>query len=219
MSDYSDRSYLSTTEAAHHLGSTVRAVLAEIRSGALRAERSPGGQYRIDIRDLRRLRPRGGGGAPASAPGRAGADRAGVFEVDVGGARQTLVLGDARAMGRVADESVHLAVTSPPYFDAKMYSEDGPGDLGNIHDLDGWLAETGRAWAEVMRALQPGRRFFLNIMNLPVRTGGSFRTLNLVGRSIDLCESLGFRFKRDIIWSKTNGVRAHFGTYPYPGGY
>jgi DNA modification methylase len=55
-------------------------------------------------------------------------------------------------------------------------------------------------------------------MNLPIRESNSFRTLNLVGKSIDLCESIGFVFKRDIVWHKTNGVRAHFGTYPYPGG-
>ena len=55
-------------------------------------------------------------------------------------------------------------------------------------------------------------------MNLPIRENKSFRTLNLVGKSVDLCESVGFVFKRDIVWHKTNGVRAHFGTYPYPGG-
>jgi DNA modification methylase len=55
-------------------------------------------------------------------------------------------------------------------------------------------------------------------MNLPVRENGSYRTLDLVGRNIDRCEKVGFIFKRDIIWHKTNGVKAHFGTYPYPGG-
>jgi DNA modification methylase len=122
-------------------------------------------------------------------------------------------------MDKVPDRSVHLAVTSPPYFNAKMYSSgECPADLGNINDLETWLAEIGRVWAEVFRVLQPGRKFFLNIMNLPIREGSSFRSLNLTGKSIDLCESLGFIFKRDIVWHKTNGVRAHFGTYPYPGG-
>ena len=64
----------------------------------------------------------------------------------------------------------------------------------------------------------PGRKAFINIMNLPVRTKNGFRTLNLAGRTIDSMEQIGFVFKRDIIWHKTNGVRAHFGTYPYPGG-
>ena len=33
-----------------------------------------------------------------------------------------------------------------------------------------------------------------------------------------MCEDIGFVFKRDIVWHKPNSVRAHFGTYPYPGG-
>jgi hypothetical protein len=71
----------------------------------------------------------------------------------------------------------------------------------------------------VFRVLQPGRKLFINIMNLPVRLeDGSFRTLNLMGRTVQLCEDIGFIFKRDIIWQKDQRVRAPFGTYPYPGG-
>ena len=66
--------------------------------------------------------------------------------------------------------------------------------------------------------LQPGRKAFINIMNLPVRNEKGFKTLNLTGKTIDLMERIGFIFKRDIVWHKTNGVKAHFGTYPYPGG-
>jgi len=57
-------------------------------------------------------------------------------------------------------------------------------------------------------------------MNLPLKSNGKdvFKTLNIVGHTIDMCVDLGFIFKREVIWHKTNGVRAHFGTYPYPGG-
>ena len=133
------------------------------------------------------------------------------------GTHQRLIRGDARAMDAVDSSSVHLAITSPPYFNAKVYS-DLENDLGNIHVLDEWLFEIGKVWTEIYRVLMPGRKFFLNIMYLPVKDSGSFRSLNLVGKSIDLCERAGFVFKREIIWHKTNGVRAHFGTYPYPGG-
>jgi len=123
-------------------------------------------------------------------------------------------------MDDLEDNSIHLMITSPPYFDTKMYSgEPLPGDLGNIHNIDEWFEKIGEVWKEVYRVLQPGRKAFINIMNLPVRLEkGKFRTLNLAGRTIDLCEKIGFIFKRDIIWQKTNAVRAHFGTYPYPGG-
>ncbi|MBI3752996.1 MAG: site-specific DNA-methyltransferase [Deltaproteobacteria bacterium] len=126
---------------------------------------------------------------------------------------------DSRDMSNIKDDSVHLMVTSPPYFNAKEYSKDYSGkDLGNISDIDLWFEEIGKVWREVFRVIQPGRKIFINIMNLPIKVGISFKMLNLVGKTIDNCEKIGFVFKRDIIWHKTNGVRAHFGTYPYPGG-
>ena len=182
-----------------------------IKTGRLPASKSAGGQYRFDLRDVddwRRVRTVSDALLPA--PEQA--------ETLINNTTQRALVGDARNMTAIAEESVHLAITSPPYFNAKMYSAAGDGDLGNVHDLDEWLAEIKRVWREVYRALQPGRKFFLNIMNLPIRENKSFRSLNLVGKNIDLCESVGFVFKRDIVWHKTNGVRAHFGTYPYPGG-
>ena len=122
-------------------------------------------------------------------------------------------------MKELKDNSIHLMITSPPYFNAKMYTKTPVrGDLGNIHDLDQWFEQIGRVWKEVFRVLQPGRKAFINIMNLPVRNEKGFKTLNLTGKTIDLMERIGFIFKRDIVWHKTNGVKAHFGTYPYPGG-
>ena len=126
---------------------------------------------------------------------------------------------DSRDMVEVGGSSVHLIVTSPPYFNTKDYSDDRSGaDLGNIDDLDVWLLEIGKVWRECHRVLQPGRKMFVNIMNLPITVDKTFRSYNLVGKTIDLCEESGFIFKRDIIWHKTNSVRAPFGSYPYPVG-
>jgi DNA modification methylase len=126
---------------------------------------------------------------------------------------------DSRNMSDVDDSSVHLIITSPPYFNTKDYSDDKTGsDLGNIDDLEVWLSEIKKVWKECFRVLSPGRKMFINIMNLPVTVDNTFRSLNLVGRTTDQCENLGFIFKRDIIWHKTNSVRAPFGSYPYPVG-
>lgn len=134
-----------------------------------------------------------------------------------------IVIGDSRKMVEVNDNSINLIITSPPYFNAKEYSEDYSGkDLGNIDDYELWKQEIKKIWQECHRVLQPGRKMFINIMNLPLSNkatnGHGFRTLNIVGHTIDMCVDIGFIFKREIIWHKTNGVRAHFGTYPYPGG-
>ena len=206
--DYAGRTYLSVGEVASFTGLSVSDIHHLVRSRALVALRSAGGQYRFDLREVRGLRrEKSSDRAPDS-----------VTRITVGAVTQTIHRLDARRLAPLEDDSVHLAITSPPYFDAKMYSESAAGDLGNIHELEDWLEQIGLVWAEVHRVLQPGRKFFLNIMNLPVRVKKSFRSLNLVGKNIDLCESIGFVFKRDIVWHKTNGVRAHFGTYPYPGG-
>ena len=46
-----------------------------------------------------------------------------------------IIIGDSREMKEVPNDSVHLIVTSPPYFNAKTYSDDFSGkDLGNIND-------------------------------------------------------------------------------------
>ncbi|PIT94824.1 site-specific DNA-methyltransferase, partial [Candidatus Falkowbacteria bacterium CG10_big_fil_rev_8_21_14_0_10_38_22] len=134
-----------------------------------------------------------------------------------------VVIGDSRNMDKVKDDSVNLIITSPPYFNAKDYSDDYSGkDLGNINNYDLWKKEIKKVWQECFRVLQPGRKMFINIMNLPLsndaNNGNGFKTLNIVGHIIDMCVDIGFVFKREIIWHKTNGVRAHFGTYPYPGG-
>jgi modification methylase len=46
----------------------------------------------------------------------------------------------------LADESIHLVITSPPYFNAKIYSaEPIEGDLGNIHNVDEWFEKNKRS--------------------------------------------------------------------------
>ncbi|GIV07371.1 MAG: hypothetical protein KatS3mg017_0573 [Fimbriimonadales bacterium] len=215
--DYRERRYLSAGEAAKFLGVSTRAVHHLVSEGILPARIAASGQYRFDIRDLKQVRlnrhePR----TPKSEP----VLNTHTHTIQLNHTTQTIYVRNAQSMTDIASESVHLVVTSPPYFNAKMYAaEPIPGDLGDIHDLKEWLEAIAQVWQEVYRVLQPGRKCFINIMNLPVRTlDGSFRSLNLVGKTIDLCESIGFIFKRDIVWHKTNSVRAHFGTYPYPGG-
>jgi len=214
--DYRERLYLSVGEAAQVLGISVRQLHTFVSAGEVPAQRATSGQYRFDLQQLLALVAQGR--FPGASPEDLPEQTPRVLEIESRGTRQRIIIGNAQAMTDLPAQSVHLMVTSPPYFDAKMYSPvPSQDDLGNIHDLPRWLEEIGKVWAEVFRVLQPGRKAFINIMNLPVRENGTFRSLNLVGKTVDLCESLGFIFKREIVWHKTNSVRAHFGTYPYPG--
>jgi excisionase family DNA binding protein len=215
MDDYRDRKYLSAIEAAKYLGTSVKKVHRLVKDGTLRAHKAASTQLRFDLKDLQELER--SGCVRASKKPLPCVEGANVLKGN--GTIQTIYVKSSHEMSEVPDRSVHMVVTSPPYFNTKMYSKERvENDLGNLHDLDEWFGEISRVWREVYRVLQPGRKAFINIMNLPIRTDNSFRSLNLVGRTVEVCEAIGFIFKRDIVWHKPNSVRAHFGTYPYPGG-
>jgi len=215
LKDYRNRTYLSAVEAAKYLNTSVEGLHDLANRGAIKRQIAASGQMRFDLADLKKYEQN-----RQSAPRKAEISIEEVNAIEVNGTVQKVFVKNSMKMDDLDDESIHLMITSPPYFDTKMYSRDPiVGDLGNIHDVDEWFEKIGEVWKEVYRVLQPGRKAFINIMNLPIRLeGGVFRTLNLVGRTVDECEKIGFIFKRDIVWHKTNAVRAHFGTYPYPGG-
>ena len=212
--DYKDRTYLSAIEAAKYLGISVE-TLHNLVNKFIKAQVSASGQMRFDLKELKKYEEK--------FKNKFHTNKIKVNDVniiEINGTIQKIFVKNSMLMSDLPDNSTHLMITSPPYFDTKMYSRKPiENDLGNIHDIDEWFDKISIVWKEVYRVLQPGRKAFINIMNLPLRLGnGSFKTLNLVGRTIDICEKIGFIFKRDIIWHKTNAVRAHFGTYPYPGG-
>ena len=69
--------------------------------------------------------------------------------------RHRLINGDARDLSFLNDESVHLVVTSPPYWNLKRYKEN-PDQLGHIEEYEAFLHELKRVWKEVYRVLVPG---------------------------------------------------------------
>jgi DNA modification methylase len=214
--DYQERKYLSAIEAAKYLQMTVPEVHELAEQKLIEASESASGQLRFVLSSLKEFDEK----RKKTKKSEKADEIIGKNQIIINDTTQTIIVGSSTEMKELAEASVHLIVTSPPYFNAKMYAREPiENNLGDVHDIDEWFEKIGLVWRECFRVLQSGRKLFINIMNLPVRLdGGGYRTLNLVGRTIDLCESIGFIFKRDIVWQKTNGVRAHFGTYPYPGG-
>lgn len=213
--DYKDRIYLSAIEVAKYLNISVEHLHHLVDQQVIKSQIAASGQMRFDLKELQRYEQ-----SFKSKSEKKKIDIEKETIIEINGTVQKILVKNSMKMDDIATDSVHLMITSPPYFDTKMYSREPiENDLGNIHDVDEWFKKISEVWKEVYRVLQPGRKAFINIMNLPIRLeNGGFRTLNLVGRTIDVCENIGFIFKRDIVWHKTNAVRAHFGTYPYPGG-
>src|ERR1035438_3715582 len=57
-----------------------------------------------------------------------------------------LRLGDARDVSWLPDASVHLVVTSPPYWTLKEYAPGNRSQLGDVEDYEHFLAELDKAW-------------------------------------------------------------------------
>jgi len=96
--------------------------------------------------------------------------------------RHEMILGDARDLSFIPGESVHLVVTSPPYFNLKPYASDAGGrQLGRYGDYDAFLDELDRVWRECARVLVPGGRVCCVIGDIliPRRADGRHRVLPL----------------------------------------
>lgn len=215
MNDYKERKYLSSIEASKYLGINVETLHRLVKLNKIKCTISTSGQKRFNLNDLKEFEKTLLDKKPEDKTINLPKENL----ININETYQKIFIKSSTNMEDITNNSIHLIITSPPYFNAKMYSKKPLyDDIGNIHNLDEWFDKISIVWKECFRVLQPGRKIFINIMNLPLRNDEGFRTLNLSGRTIDVMEKIGFVFKRDIIWHKTNGVKAHFGTYPYPGG-
>lgn len=109
--------------------------------------------------------------------------------------------GDARHMDAVADGSVALVVTSPPYFAGKAYEEElhregVPGSYLEYLDL------LGAVFAECARKLEPGGRIAVNVANLGRKP---YRSLSADVIRI-LQDDLGLLLRGELIWQKAEGA-------------
>jgi site-specific DNA-methyltransferase (adenine-specific) len=114
---------------------------------------------------------------------------------------EACVLGDARSMDAVADGTVALVVTSPPYFAGKEYEEAlGEGHVpGSYFE---YLAMLRDVFAECKRVLEPGGRIAVNVANLGRKP---FRSLAADVTRI-LQDDLGLLLRGEVVWRKGDGA-------------
>lgn len=115
-----------------------------------------------------------------------------------------LVLGDARQASELPSESVHLVVTSPPYWNLKRYNEHDD-QIGHIEDYEVFNDDLDKVWANCYRALVPGGRLIINVGDVCLsrrKNNGRHTVVPLHATIQERCKAIGFDNLAPIIWHK-----------------
>lgn len=135
--------------------------------------------------------------------------------------KHTLVTGDSRNLSLIPDKSVHLIITSPPYWQLKDYGNDN--QIGFHDSYEGYINNLDMVWSECNRILHDGCRLCINIGDQFARSVyyGRYKVIPIRTEIIRFCETLGMDYMGAIIWQKqttmnTTGGGAVMGSFPYP---
>jgi modification methylase len=132
-----------------------------------------------------------------------------------------IFIADSRQMPELPDESVHLVVTSPPYWCLKDYAH--PGQIGYLQTYEEYLESLREVLAECHRVLHPGCRMAINIGDQYLRASehGRYSVQPIPADLSTMGRRLGFDFMGNIIWrklstTKTSGGGEWMGSTYYP---
>lgn len=133
----------------------------------------------------------------------------------------TLINGDSRNLALIPDKSVHLVITSPPYWQLKDYGSDE--QIGFHDSYEGYINNLNAVWSECNRVLHDGCRLCINIGDQFARSVyyGRYKVIPIRTEIIRFCETLGMDYMGAVIWQKqttmnTTGGGAVMGSFPYP---
>jgi len=124
-------------------------------------------------------------------------------------------------MAELKDKSVHLIITSPPYWQLKDY---GTSDQIGFNDsYEDYINNLNLVWKECSRVLNDGCRLCINIGDQFARSVyyGRYKIIPIRTEIIKFCETQGFDYMGAIIWQKattmnTTGGATIMGSFPYP---
>lgn len=134
---------------------------------------------------------------------------------------------DSRDLSMVGDESVHLIVTSPPYFNLKDYENGGSdGQLGDVNDYETFHELLDQVWSQCYDKLVPSGRMCVVVGDvLRSRSEhGRHRVVPLHATIQEHVADLGFDNLAPVIWYKIGnasleaGSNARFLGKPYEPG-
>jgi DNA modification methylase len=135
--------------------------------------------------------------------------------------KHEIIIGDSRWMKEVSDESVHLVITSPPYWQLKDYGNGS--QIGYYDSYEEYINNLNLVWSECYRVLHKGCRLCINIGDQFARSVyyGRYKIIPIRTEIIKFCETIGFDYMGAIIWQKvttchTTGGATVMGSFPYP---
>ncbi|TRZ79865.1 site-specific DNA-methyltransferase, partial [bacterium] len=132
-----------------------------------------------------------------------------------------IIIGDSRDMTELQDKSVHLVITSPPYWQLKDYGN--TNQIGFDNSYEEYINNLNLVWKECFRVLNDGCRLCVNIGDQFARSVyyGRYKVIPIRTEIIKFCEIQGFDYMGAIIWQKvtttnTTGGATIMGSFPYP---
>lgn len=135
--------------------------------------------------------------------------------------QHTLINGDSRNLRLMPDKSVHLIITSPPYWQLKDYGSDD--QIGFNDSYETYINNLNMVWSECNRILKDGCRLCINIGDQFARSVyyGRYKVIPIRTEIIRFCETIGLDYMGAIIWQKqtsmhTTGGGVVMGSFPYP---
>ena len=135
--------------------------------------------------------------------------------------KHKIIFGDSRDMNQVANEAIHLIITSPPYWQLKDYGHDD--QIGFDDTYEAYINNLNLVWSECYRVLHKGCKLCINIGDQFARSVyyGRYKVIPIRTEIIKFCETIGFDYMGAIIWQKvttsnTTGGASVMGSYPYP---
>lgn len=121
--------------------------------------------------------------------------------------RHKLELADSRTFS-IQPESVHLVLTSPPYWTLKEY-RDSEGQLGHVEDYEEFLSQLDRVWERCFHALVPGGRLICVVGDVCLsrrRNNGRHTVVPLHASIQEHCRRIGYDNLAPIIWHKISNA-------------
>ncbi len=132
-----------------------------------------------------------------------------------------IIQGDSRQMNLLPDTSVHLVITSPPYWQLKDYGTEN--QIGFHESYESYINNLNLVWQESYRILHQGCRLCVNIGDQFARSVyyGRYKVIPIRTEIIKFCETIGFDYMGAVIWQKvttcnTTGGATIMGSFPYP---